>query len=180
MRILKKKIALANAIKNHSHQDSPGEPVKESAPVTTRRTRSKKRKIPEQNLDEMRSTKTIVKNFGKAIASFALSPLSSPYLSPLLDKEGLNSNKFERFSIEGKDSIEGIDTFRSLLLVKDTDDNQTAACKRVFQGIAEVFIKYFSVNWIYSGRMVNKKFHLKCRFKMLRRIQNPQLFTYLK
>ena len=133
-----------------------------------------------QNRPDAKATKTVVKNYGKAMASFAASSLAVPYLSSLLEEEGVRLDDFVRYVSAGKESIEGIDTLRSLILVKENDDEQVAKCKRVFQKVAEIFIKNFSLNWIYGGRMGNKKVHVMFRFKMLRRIQNPELFTYLK
>ena len=146
------------------------------------RTRSGgKRNEPENKYtEESKSTKTVVKNYGKAIASFVISPIAVPYLSPLIDREGVSIEEFTRYIAEAKEKIEGIDTLRALLLVESHDIRKVAAFKRIFQNMSEIFIKYFSVNWIFSGRMQNKQAHLKFRFKMLRRIQNPQLFTYLK
>jgi len=198
MRFLKKKIALSaqahpptgsNFAEGHSsvaidnvklevQLEAPsGTFDRPSKPVASR---GRKRKENGQPIDEIKSTKTVVKNYGKAIASFALSPIAIPYLNPMLKQEGIKLNEFIHYISAVKESIEGIDTFRALLLIKDSDEKKTASSKRIFQSVGEIFIKYFSVNWIYSGRMMNKKAHLKFRFKMLRRIKNPELFTYLK
>ena len=130
-------------------------------------------------------TKNIVTNFGKAIATFALSDLTLPYLIPLLHQQKKNGQDisavdFLNFVKQAKGTIGSIDSLRSLLLVKEGDSLRESACKKVFQGVAEVFIKYFSVNWITHGRVTYKLEHLKFRHKMLRRIQNPELFSYLK
>jgi len=128
--------------------------------------------------------KNIVTNFGKAIATFGLSKLALPYLSAELEKpkyEGkLQVSDFIEFMKENKANINSIDNLRNLLLTKDEDSAKSIALKQCFQVIAEIFIKYFSVNWIIHGRVTYKLEHLKFRFKMLRRIQNPQQFTYLK
>lgn len=127
----------------------------------------------------LRATKNIVINFGKAIAAFANSDLAEPYLAELVVKEGVTSQDFKVFSADAKAKIGGIDSFRAFLLATDKDDATALACKRVFTGIAEIFVKYFSVNWITHGRVTHKLTYLKYRFKILRRIQNPQLFTYI-
>jgi len=128
--------------------------------------------------------KNIVTNFGKAIATFGLSKLALPYLSAELDKSKykgeLQVSDFIEFMKENKGNINSIDNLRALLLIKESDSQKTVLCKQCFQVIAEVFIKYFSVNWIIHGRVTYKLEHLKFRFKMLRRIQNPEQFTYLK
>jgi len=198
MRFLKKKIALSaqthpttasnstehltpasiDTIKLEVKLEVPSETY--DRPEKSVASRGRNKKENGQPMDEIKSTKTVVKNYGKAIASFALSPIAVPYLNPLVKNEGIKLTEFIHYISAVKESIEGIDTFRSLLLIKDSDEKKTASSKRVFQSIGEIFIKYFSVNWIYSGRMMNKKAHLRFRFKMLRRIKNPELFTYLK
>lgn len=126
-----------------------------------------------------RATKNVVINFGKAIASFAISPLAYTYLKPLLEKENISNKEFADFVGEAKAGIGGIDSFRSLLLIGESETAQLCACKRIFAELGKVFIKYFSVNWITHGRVSHKLTYLKYRFKVLRRIQNPELFTYI-
>ena len=52
--------------------------------------------------------------------------------------------------------------------------------KRVFKAIGIIFIRDFTVNWVYNSKIADKLTHLKYRFKMLRRVQNPEFFTYLE
>ena len=121
-----------------------------------------------------------MKNYGRAICSFAVSNIASPYIGEILEKEGVLFESFVEYINEIKEKIDGLQHFRSVLLMKDTDDEKVIAMKRCFVGISEVFIKKFSVNWIYHSKVFHKEAHLKFRFKMLRRIQCPELFTYLK
>jgi hypothetical protein len=65
-------------------------------------------------------------------------------------------------------------------MMDDEDDEYTRSYKRVFQGISKVFIKFFSVNWIFDGKLKYKNEHIKFRNRMLRRIEKPEMFTYLK
>jgi len=131
-------------------------------------------------------TKNIVTNFGKAIVTFAVSDIAMPYLRNIIKKvdpegtEALGIQDFIKFIGNTKANISSIDGFRVLILEEKSDEKKTVLCKRVFRMIAEVFIKYFSVNWITHGRVTYKMIHLKFRYKMLRRIQNPSQFTYLK
>lgn len=186
MRFLKTKIALSAQSKLDPKLDPQfaveGNQLKQ--PLYTKEarkaTKPRQRAIKNKARNEIKSTKTVVKNYGKAIASFAANPIAFPYLMPLAARERVDIEDFCDYIRSVKDTIEGIDTFRVLLLVKNTDPQQLASFKRIFQGIAEVFIKYFSVNWVFSGRMMDKETHLKVRFRMLRRVQNPELFTYLK
>jgi len=135
---------------------------------------------PDNGKKKRYCTKNIVTNYGKAISSFALSHLALPYLQPRLDKSTITSGEFYNFILKGREAIKSIQTFRTLLLIEEGDDANYAECKRVFQYICEVFIKYFSVNWIIHGKMDYKLIYLKYRFKMLRRVRDPENFTYLR
>lgn len=126
------------------------------------------------------SAKNIIKNYGRALQNFAISNMVVPYIVPLLAQEKVTLKDFRRFFYSKKKQVRSIAGLRNLLLANVNDDHETAAFKRVFQTISIIFIKYFSVNWIFSGKLLNKSAHLKCRFKMLRRIKNPENFTYLK
>jgi hypothetical protein len=128
----------------------------------------------------IRSTKNIVKNYGNAIASFAVSELAVPYLGSLLASEGLDLQGFQQYVYEKKNSLTNISNFRTLLKEYHEDGELENAFKRVFKSVAEIFVKYFSVNWIFSGKITYRDEHLRFRSKMLRRIKNPDLFTYLK
>lgn len=127
-----------------------------------------------------RATKNIVKNYGKAIASFASSTMAKPYLIPILEEHRVKVDDFLEFASKAKESIESINTFRDVLLITDNDRPQTVKLRKVFAAISEVFIKFFSVNWIYSGRLTHKNSHLQFRFKLLRRIRSPESFTFLR
>lgn len=129
--------------------------------------------------EKTKATKHIVKNYGKAMVSFAISDLSRSYLDPMLQEESITVDEFNEYVGKKKDSIEGIESLRNMLVVTPEDSPKEASLKKVFQKIATVFIKYFSVNWIYSGKLKYRQVHLKYRFKMLRRVKNPNLFTYL-
>ncbi len=74
--------------------------------------------------------------------------------------------------------MDGISSLRALLLADDEDEEMIIAIKEAFQYSAEIFVKYFSVNWIYNSKVGDKKNHLKARFKILRRIREPEYFTY--
>ena len=195
MSILKKKIFLALQAKSQQAKEpadvvraerTPSEETSDERPVTrrieTKPISKKRRKGQGDAITPMktRCTKNIVKNYGKVIATFACSDVSMSYLEEILKKISLPLSDFMEYMRKIKSSIEGIDSFRTALVIKDTDSETCKNCKRVFQKIGEVFIRYFSVNWIYSSRIVHKLTYLKYRFKILRRIQNPEMFTYLK
>ncbi len=174
MRFLKKKIALARCFYASKAQEREENVKKQFS--HNERSSLKLISAPES----YKATKNVVKNYGRAISSFALSNLALPYLDTILQRENLSLEQFTRYLKQIRGSIDGLTHFRSTLLIGREDDDHIAASKRAFIAISEVFIKYFSVNWIYNSRIFHKEAHLKFRFKMLRRVQNPELFTYLK
>ncbi len=135
---------------------------------------------PPNNAKQNSSTKNIVKNFGRAFATFALSDISVKYLEIILKDKKLSLQDFRDFVAARKEGIDGISSLRDMLLVHRLDKEKLAICKRVFQEISVIFIKFFSVNWIFDSKVGNKIAHVKSRFKMLRRIKSPEYFTYLK
>lgn len=126
------------------------------------------------------NTKNIVKNYGKAMCSFAASNLSLMYVLPLAEKEKIKIDRFKEYFRCKKELVGSIETFRNLYIEDNTDNPEIKAFKRVFKEVSIIFVKFFSVNWIFGGKLTQKQAHLKYRFKMLRRIRNPELFTYLK
>lgn len=183
MRYLKNKIAIAKAHKAHQAQkttstasSSPLE-LSQSSP-TPKRTKT----TPEERItpESYRATKNIVKNFGKAICKFSTSSLTSPYLTTFVEKEGVNMDRFLAHVDSIRPKIDGLNHFRAVLVTTNKDSQEMISFKKIFREISEVFIKYFSVNWVFNSKIFHKEAHLKFRYKMLRRIQYPELFTYLK
>lgn len=144
--------------------------------------KTKRRKIPGGHItpEKIRCAKNIAKNYGRAISNFACSKIAEPYLLPILQAENVQMKEFTDYMKATKLSINGIDSFRAMLLRKDGESEQVAAYKRVFQQIGKVFVNYFSVNWIFDSKIVHKVTYLKFRFKILRRLKNPESFTYMK
>jgi len=126
-----------------------------------------------------RGTKNIPKNYANRIASFAISELAVPYLS---ERYGpyVSIAHFQEYIAERKAALTSITNFRELLQPDENDNDLQKLYKEMFQYVSIVFIKYFSVNWIFNSKLSYKEEHLKYRFKMLRRVKNPELFTYLK
>ena len=163
--------------KNNSHKDEIA--PSPTSPKTRRRRFAQE--IPKNLAPSPRNpTKNIIINYGKAISSFALSHLAVPYLKTYLENEGVLMKGFIDFVGEAKEEIGGIQSFRNLLLIKPADSTLMIKYKKIFKLISEVFIKYFSVNWIMNGKVTHKLVYLKYRFKVLRRIQNPESFTYIR
>jgi len=130
---------------------------------------------------EVQSNKNIVKNYARAMVNFAVSTLVLPYLDKIIQTETkVNLNDFRMFMQEQKEDITSIKNLRELLLVSKTDDENVKIYKRVFQQTCVIFVKFFSVNWVYNSKVSDKVTHVKYRFKLLRRIRNPEYFTYLE
>ena len=151
-----------------------------STPSLSPKSHARKRAPKQKSTSQSCDTKNITINYSKAIISFATSYLASPYLKPLLDKENLQVSEFNDFILGAKQNIGGISSFKRLLLAHPDDTQRETLFKKIFTFISEVFIKYFSVNWIMHGKVTHKITYLKYRFKMLRRIQNPEDFTYIR
>jgi len=117
----------------------------------------------------------IFRNFGRAICKFASSSLATPYLAPLLLQEGIELRDFLAYMEQTKEQINGLLSFRSVLLPQH-DMERAESYMKIFIEISAVFVKYFSVNWIFSGKILNKDAHLKFRFKVLRRVNSPGFF----
>jgi len=121
--------------------------------------------------------KNAPKNFGRAICNFILSDYSEPYLRNCIQKYQFSGQDFLKYIQEKRKHFQGIIEFRSLLLIESNDSELIQQFKLSFQYLAEIFIKFFSVNWIFNSRLEYKLEYLKCRHKFLRRIKNPRFFT---
>jgi len=194
MRILKQKIAKAVALKSIFNQPlsptstNPSTPeieiASQSSPcMDLAKAPQKRNRVAGKNSTpgSLLATKNIAKNYGKAICTFATSHVAVYYLEEIVKKEtAVTIPEFLDYVESTKNQIEGLHHFRSVLLVNESDDEKTTAFKNIFKFICEFFIKYFSVNWIFHSKIKHKEAHLKFRFRMLRRIQSPEQFTYLK
>ena len=126
-------------------------------------------------------SKNIVKNYGKAMASFALTDASTPYLEQITQKYEVTLKEFRSFMLNKKESIDSIGSLRDLLCPDELyDEPEEMTFKAIFRDISEVFVRDFAVNWIFSSKSIYKSALLNYRFKMLRRVVNPSGFTYLK
>ena len=192
MRFLKRKIQLkqeSEDIKKSAVQSEKEVSVAEtvdtetgSSPMTQEyllpmRKPRQKSSCPEGN------SKNIVKNYGKALCSFGSSHIAIPYIEAIISKKSydfINVKEFMAYIKGKKDGVNSIESLRKVLIADFDDDKVVQTYKAIFQELSIIFLKYFAVNWIYSGKLMHKNAHLKFRFKMLRRIQNPEYFTYLK
>lgn len=186
MRFLKRKIEKVGVLKLHKARHEEEDQTEKNFLSCTLRSRLRgtisKPPVPQARVDPILSTKNIVKNYGRAICNFSVSPVAEMYLKDIIDKNAEEASiaEFVAYINENKERIDTIERFQQALLVNDDDESKDASIKRIFREIGIVFIKYFSVNWVFSGRLTYKMEHLKFQSKMLRRLKNPELFTYLK
>jgi hypothetical protein len=166
---LEKVASTACTSQNTSRNSSDSILMKESA-KPKRKAKVKKTANP---------TKNISINYGKAIISFGISHIALPYLAEFFDDFDYSYGRFVNFLKECRKKMSGMYALKSSLLVEKNDNEETVKFKSVFQKLSEIFIKYFSINWITYGKVTEKLVYLKYRFKMLRRIKNPEIFTYI-
>ena len=182
MRFLKRKVQLE--LENSLPKAKPHKTKKEikismKQPFTIIRKPVEKKNKRENKVSDKGMSKNIVKNYGKAMGAFAASDLALPYLDELAKREEVDKNRFINFMATYKESTDSIDSLRAMLLITESDSKEMAGFKRIFKELCEIFLKYFSVNWIFHGKMFHKTQHLKYRYKMLRRVKQPEMFTYL-
>jgi len=121
--------------------------------------------------------KNVDLNYIKAIINFVNSHIALPYLKASLQKENLKFTTFVNFMSQSKEcALNGIQAFRAMILDNESADEGLIACKKILKQLSEVFIKYFSVNWIMHSKINSKGAYLKYRFQMLRKIQNPECY----
>lgn len=115
--------------------------------------------------------------------NFALSYIANPYLEKIIEKypeRRIDMRSFKEFMEQQKERVTSIKRLRELLMIKVKEDKVILGYKIVFKEISLVFIKYFSVNWIYNSKIEGRMIHLKYRFKMIRRVENPKMFTHIE
>ena len=195
MGILKRKLALAQQNGQNNLETEPLikqeevvetlEPHKQSKspePIQRRlRNRASRIEIP-KTLTPKGSTscKNIMKNYSRVFTVFALSPMALPYLRPLLESQKLELPFFLEFIESRKRAANCISGLRDLLLLVTEDDSkEVAEMKIIFQKICVIFLKFFCLNWLYNGKIVDRIAHLRYRLKMLRRVLSPAEFTHL-
>lgn len=166
----------------HKIISSPEQKHQKRSSSSTKKATKEPKKVSKKGskTSQLNSAKNIVKNYGRAICSFALSDIALFYLEPLMKNKNIKLEEFKSYVSTGKERIDGISSFRSLLLVTSEDSVKIQEFKKILRDMSIIFIKDFSTNWIFSSKLLDKMSHLKCRFKMLRRVMQPEHFTYLK
>jgi len=123
----------------------------------------------------------VMKNYANAMICFALSKTAEPYLykSPLVRKMPLQL--FRQLLVSKKRKTNCIKSFRELLVIDESkDSDEIKTWKGLFREACRAFLKHFWVNWIYNSKLNDKSKYLKYRGRLLRRVENPELFTYLE
>lgn len=185
MRILKYKIAQRELKRQSLEEQNVQAPAPPGSTELTRkrlRTRVLQPSLP-QTVTPKGSTSrnNIMKNYSRAFIAFAQSPIAVPYLKPLLQRHLLEMEPFQEFVKSRQKFANCIKGLRdTLLLVTVSDSHEIGTIKVVFQQLCVVFLKFFCVNWIFSGKVVDKLAHLSYRLKLLRRVKNPADFICLE
>ena len=186
MRILKNKLANARRCRELQVQQAKTQILEEYTNLHPRRnTRRFHRGLDKDvetdtNAKKLLSSKNIMKNYARALANFTLSDIAQPYVCLSTQEHDVPKADFDRFVSKDKHELNCIQNLRNKLLISASNTDGEKKCKRVFQSICEIFLKSFSVNWIFNSKVSDKMTHLKYRFKILRRVRNPQHFTYLR
>ena len=193
MSILKKKAlfahkryALMNNLNDSEMQDTHFRDeetiMRRKSVLSEVRNRSAKKQFQAANSPSkaMKSSNNIMKNYSRALVNFALSKSAKPYLDCIIEKENIAHFDFEWFISSGRRKVNCIKSLREKLLITTDDSERIAGCKRAFRDICVVFLKIFSVNWIFNSKISDRRTHLMYRFKILRRVRNPEHFTYLE
>jgi len=189
MRFLKNKIERSAEVRRLNLEKQEAEPYPQESLLknlqeasTVERIITQDRKSPCKSENSSRKTpcENIIKNYGRAMANFALSPLARPYLKAILPKCGSSPTTFQAFMKKKKRSANCIKKLREMLPSEANRGAPNYAEKLVFQELCVIFMKIFSVNWLFNSKIDNKLAHLSYRFKILRRIKDPDHFTYLK
>jgi len=179
MRFLKNKIARAGGHSLLPPSFSPSIKIEQS---TSQRVSPVKQEFQESPSGCKRhlSGDNIMKNYGRAMTNFALSTTARYYLVTIATRNDVSLQDFSEYIRRKKKSANCIKQIRRMLPLDEDENDEEFKLKKVFQELCVVFLKFFSVNWLYSSKIAEKVQHLKYRFKILRRVQNPQYFTYLK
>ena len=185
MRFLKHKIARSAELKTLKLDKAQTvsraqEPLLKLSPMKQLKQPGPKSPCKSELSPRKANCENIIKNYGRAMTNFALSPLALPYLKTILPKSGSDLPAFLNFIKKKKKSANCIKKLREILPSGANQGAPNYAEKLAFQELCVVFLKFFCANWLFNSKIDNKTAHLAYRFKILRRIKNPDHFTYLK
>ncbi len=182
MRFLKTKIKLAQEARQRKQLKEFARPIKtrespfsEDSPSQTILKGTQEKPCTRYGSHVLTSTftnpvKNMIINYGKAIFSFAMSDMAKKYIDQHFSNEKIDPTTFKDFLVEIKPRITGYNNFEAVFAVDEKDSEEIALYRRVLRILGVVFVKYFSVNWIFHGKVSHKMVYLKHRFSVLRRI----------
>jgi len=123
----------------------------------------------------------VMKNYANAMVTFALSRMAEPYLSKSPLVRAMPVQWFRQILVSKKRKVNCIKSFRELLVIDESQDSEEIKTfKGLFRAACKAFLKHFWVNWIYNSKLDDKSKYLRYRGRLLRRVENPELFTYLE
>ena len=188
MRYLKQKIA--KALEYHRLLQSSGLLKKQPEPLPTPKVQpeikasnevGRRKACVKKNKSKRSIGNNVMKNYASAMVNFALSRMAEPYLSKSPLARRMPLQLFRQMLIPQKKKINCITKLRELWVIdKSQDTEEMKTFKGLFKEACKVFLKYFWVNWIYNSKLDDKSKYLRYRGRLLRRVENPQWFTYLE
>jgi len=121
---------------------------------------------------KFKSQRSLNSKFIRAIYHFSLSEDASPYLKPFLAKESIEFDVFMQFVVQKTTQRNfTLSGFISGLRLLPDDAGKVVACKRIMESIGLVFMKYFSIDWIFKGKGCFKMGYLRLRSKLMRKMR---------
>jgi len=131
------------------------------------------------NYQHTNKYKNVYNSYTRAICTFIISKISTPYLVPTAKEFQFEEAEFKRFIYERRETIKGIVELRRLLVAELDDTLTILSFKKGFKKLAEIFIKYFAANWICTSKLEYKLEYLKFRHRFLKGIRDPTLLNSL-
>lgn len=177
MRFLKTKIQLAQEALQRQQQNALSDSQSLSSPILSPPRAKRACSMYSENIlasTFTKPTKNMIINYGKAIFSFAMSDLANEYIERYFRQESIHLPSFHEYLLQLKPMISGYKNFEGFFIIKETDNSQVVLYKKVLKKLGEIFMKYFSVNWIFHGKVAHKLVYLRHRHAILQRIMKPQ------
>jgi hypothetical protein len=123
--------------------------------------------------------KNVVKNYGKQIIKFIKHPLGKKIAMEQLNGDTKQVGMLALY-MKSQSEITNMNDFRNILIVREEDGEEIKLYKEAFKAMSIEFVQSYSHNWIFnSNRIADKWSHIYAKPKILRRLKNPEFFTYL-
>lgn len=180
--ILKQKMQRARFLHFEQYKAAPSIPKKtiKKVPRQPCSTKYSKAKLPPRSSLTIikKSLKNALKDYGRAICAFILSDSSKAYL-PKDSEKDFNLPEFREFIEKSRIQLTGVKGYKKVLLGKRKNSPRTFLYKKLFKKMALIFIKFYALGWIYSGKVKYKIEYVNIRHKLIAMISNPEMFTNL-